>query len=194
MTINPTKLQSTNAVGISQHFQELRLLSSNLFHASRLGLPNLLETKGYLSIIDWFWSRVRRKFLFECTRDKGKLSKSKIKDSWLKSQAKYQSWAKRIVRGTLASLWQSCLPARPFAQLGTSMMMMLMMIKVIVRVDGDYGDHDLKLGNNNLPSPDKVPFPLISNQGNNVVVKSFEIILMPVQKQFLLGKPHFPSR
>ena len=50
------------------------------------------------------------------------------------------------------------------------MMMMLMMIKVIVRVDGDYGDHDLKLGNNNLPSPDKVPFPLISNLVNNVVV------------------------
>ena len=104
MTINPTKLQSTNAVGTSQQFQELRLLSSNLFHASRLCLPNLQETKGYLSIIDRFWSRVRRKFLFECTRDKGKLSKSKIKDSWLKSQAKYQSWAKRIVRGTLASL------------------------------------------------------------------------------------------
>ena len=74
------------------------------------------------------------------------------------------------------------------------MMMMLMMIKVIVRVDGDYGDHDPKLGNNNLPSPDKVPFPLISIQVNNVVVKSFEIILMPVQKQFPLGKPHLPSR
>ena len=72
--------------------------------------------------------------------------------------------------------------------------MMLMMIKVIVRVDGDYGDHDLKLGKKNLPSPDKVPFPPISNQVNNMIVKSFQIILMPVQKQFPLGKPHLPSR
>ena len=79
MTINPTKLQSANAVGTSQHFQELRLLSSNLFHASRLCSPNLQETKGCLSIIDRFWSRVRRKILFECTRNKGKLSKSKMK-------------------------------------------------------------------------------------------------------------------
>ena len=61
-------------------------------------------------------------------------------------------------------------------------MMMLMMIKVIVRVDDDYGDHDLKLGNNNLSSSDKVPFPPI--QVNNMIVKSFQIILMPVQKQF----------
>ena len=60
--------------------------------------------------------------------------------------------------------------------------MMLMMIKVIVRVDDDYGDHDLKLGNNNLSSSDKVPFPPI--QVNNMIVESFQIILMPVQKQF----------
>ena len=58
------------------------------------------------------------------------------------------------------------------------------MIKVIVRVDDDYGDHELKLGNNNLSSSDKVPFPPISNQVNNMIVKSFQILLMPVQKQF----------
>ena len=45
MTINPTKLQSTNAVGTSQHFQELRLLSSNLFHASTQGFACLICKK-----------------------------------------------------------------------------------------------------------------------------------------------------